>query len=88
MVHEYRAGLEVDHFDEAADREAGRFVDCPTLIAWSVHDDLEALYGDPVAVWRPWTRGPLSGARIDSGHHMAEEAPEELASALTAFLST
>jgi haloacetate dehalogenase len=88
MVHEYRAGFEVDRHDEAADRSAGRFVRCPVLIAWSAHDDLEDLYGDPVAVWRPWTLGPLSGARIDSGHHMAEEAPDELAGALVAFLGT
>ena len=86
MVHEYRAGFEVDRFDEAADRAAERFVHCPTLIVWSARDDLEELYGDPVAVWRSWTRGPLSGARIDSGHHMAEEAPEALAAALVAFL--
>jgi haloacetate dehalogenase len=87
MVHEYRAGFEVDRHDEAADRAAGRFVQCPVLCAWSIHDDLEDLYGDPLAVWRPWVDGPLSGVRIDSGHHMAEEAPEELAAALTAFLS-
>ena len=28
------------------------------------------------------------GGRIDSGHHMAEEAPEELAAALVLFLAT
>jgi haloacetate dehalogenase len=87
MVHEYRAGVEVDRFDEAADRAAGRFVSCPTLIAWSLQDDLEELYGDPLAVWRPWVDGPLHGVAIDSGHHMAEEAPTELAAALLAFLS-
>jgi haloacetate dehalogenase len=86
MVEEYRAGFEIDRFDEAADRDAGRLVSCPTLIAWSARDDLEELYGDPVAVWRPWVDGPLSGVRIDSGHHMAEEAPEEVASALVQFL--
>lgn len=59
---------------------------CPTLFAWSVRDDMEALYGDPLAVWRPWIAGPLSGARIDSGHHLAEEAPEQLAGVLAEFL--
>jgi haloacetate dehalogenase len=88
MVHEYRAGFEVDRHDEAADRAAGRFVSCPTLIAWSLQDDLEDLYGDPVAVWRPWMTGPLHGAAIDSGHHMAEEAPAELADILIKFLRT
>jgi haloacetate dehalogenase len=86
MVEEYRAGFEVDRYDEAADRAAERFVRCPVLIAWSARDDLEDLYGDPVGVWRPWTLGPLKGVRIDSGHHMAEEAPAELASALVDFL--
>ncbi|HET6547620.1 MAG TPA: alpha/beta fold hydrolase [Solirubrobacter sp.] len=87
MVADYRAGWEVDRFDEAADRAAGRLVRCPTLFAWSARDDMEELYGDPLAVWRPWISAPLSGARIDSGHHMAEEAPEELAAELARFLS-
>ena len=88
MVAEYRAGLEIDRYDEAADRAAGRFVRCPTKVVWSARDDLEDLYGDPVAVWRPWVDGPLSGARIDSGHHMAEEAPDSVAAVLTEFLWT
>ena len=87
MVSDYRTGLGVDRADEEADRAAGRRVECPTLVAWSLHDDLEELYGDPVAVWRPWIAASVSGARIDSGHHMAEEAPEQLASELVAFLS-
>ena len=56
------------------------------LLLWSVHDDLEQLYGDPVEVWRPWA-DDLRGGRIDSGHHMAEEAPEQLAEALRGFLA-
>ena len=86
MVNEYRAGLNVDRHHEAADRAAGRLVTCPTLVGWSLQDDLEELHGDPVAIWRTWATGPLQGVRIDSGHHMAEEAPEEVAVALTAFL--
>jgi haloacetate dehalogenase len=88
MVAEYRAGLEIDRFDEAADRSAGRRVACPTLFAWSIHDDMEELYGDPLAIWQMWVDGPLTGARIDSGHHMAEEAPSELAEAISEFLWT
>ena len=41
--------------------------------------------------WRsgaPGSTAPLRGARIDSGHHMAEEAPEQLADVLTEFLWT
>jgi haloacetate dehalogenase len=84
MVEDYRAGLTVDRAHDDADRAAGRRVSCPTLVAWSVHDDLEELWGDPVAIWRSWA-DDVRGARIDSGHHMAEEAPEQLAAVLRDF---
>ncbi|CAN5519814.1 hypothetical protein BH23ACT9_BH23ACT9_23050 [soil metagenome] len=75
MLEDYRAGLGVDRADEEADRAAGRAVQAPTLLLWSARDDMEALYGDPLAVWRSWAPD-LRGARVDSGHHMAEDAPE------------
>jgi haloacetate dehalogenase len=86
MVAEYRAGIEVDRHHEEADFAAGMRVECPTLVGWSEHDDLEDLYGDPLAIWRSWVTGPLSGVKIASGHHMAEEAPEELATAIAGFV--
>ena len=61
MVADYRAGVHVDRDHEAADRAAGRRVTCPTLFAWSVHDDMEELYGDPLAIWRAWVDGPAAG---------------------------
>ncbi|MET0522171.1 MAG: alpha/beta fold hydrolase [Jiangellaceae bacterium] len=39
-----------------------------------------------LAVWAPWTT-ELDGGRIDSGHHMAEEAPAELTRRLAEFLA-
>ena len=75
MLEDYRAGLGIDRAHDDADRAAGRTVRCPTLVAWSAHDDLEDLYGDVLGVWRPWA-ADLRGAVIDSGHHMAEQAPE------------
>ncbi len=86
MIEDYRAGLTVDRAADDADRAAGRQVSCPTLVAWSTRDDMEELYGDVLAVWRPWVSGPLHGGRVDSGHHMAEEAPQELAALLVPFL--
>ena len=43
------------------------------------------LYGDPAAIWRTWA-DTVTTAEIDSGHHMAEEVPEELATAIASFL--
>ena len=48
---------------------------------------MEELYGDPVSVWRDWLADLRGGVPIDSGHHLAEEAPDELAAAIRAFLS-
>jgi haloacetate dehalogenase len=86
MCEDYRAGLTVDRAADDADRAAGRRLTCRTLAAWSIHDDQEELYGDPLAVWRLWA-DDVRGARIDSGHHMAEEAPEQLAATLRDFLA-
>jgi haloacetate dehalogenase len=57
------------------------------LVLWSSRDDLEELFGDPRPIWQAWTADLRGGGRIDSGHHMAEEAPEQLASALAEFLA-
>lgn len=85
MVEDYRAGLGIDREHDAEDRKKGKKVTCPTLALWSLKDDLEDLYGDVLKVWRPWA-SDLGGGGINSGHHMAEEAPEELALKLQAFL--
>jgi haloacetate dehalogenase len=47
---------------------------------------MEDLYGDLVPLWEPWVAGPITRARIDSGHHMAEENPAQLAQVLADFL--
>ncbi|MGC4955866.1 alpha/beta fold hydrolase [Actinomadura citrea] len=85
MLEEYRAGLGIDRRHDEEDRRAGRRVRCPTLVLWSARDDLEDLYGDPVRIWRAWA-DDVRGSPIDSGHHMAEEAPESVAGAIGAFL--
>ncbi|MCK8681229.1 alpha/beta fold hydrolase [Streptomyces lichenis] len=86
MLEDYRAGLTVDRRHEEDDRAAGVRIRCPALALWSLRDDLEDLYGDPLRIWRQWAPD-VRGHGIDSGHHMAEEAPEALASALAAFFA-
>ncbi|MFI0848939.1 alpha/beta fold hydrolase [Mesorhizobium sp. IMUNJ 23232] len=86
MLEDYRAGLGIDRRHDEEDRRAGRKVQCPTLALWSLRDDLERLYGDVLGVWESWTTR-LEGRGIDCGHHMAEEAPAELANELLRFLA-
>jgi haloacetate dehalogenase len=86
MLEDYRAGLTIDAADEEADREAGRRLSMPLLAVWSEHQDLDDLGGDPVAVWREWA-DDVRGASVPSSHHMAEEAPEQLAALLREFFA-
>ena len=48
---------------------------------------MEDLYGDPLAIWRDWAVD-VTGHPIESGHHMAEENPDDLVEALAAFVPT
>lgn len=86
MLEDYRAGLGIDADHERADRAAGRRVRQPLLVLWSTRDDLEDLYGDPLIIWQNWAAN-VTGRGIDSGHHVAEQAPDELSEALTDFLT-
>ena len=85
MLEDYRAGLGIDVAHDRDDLARGRTIGCPTLVAWSIRDDMEDLYGDLVPLWQPWVSAPITRARIDSGHHMAEENPGQLASVISAF---
>jgi haloacetate dehalogenase len=86
MLEDYRAGLTVDREHEEADRAAGRRIGCPLLLVWALRDDLQDLYDDPLAIWRSWATD-VRERGIDSGHHVAEEAPDELAAALRDFFA-
>lgn len=85
MLEDYRAGLGIDRQHELDDRAAGRRVTCPLLVLDSRHDDLRDLYPDLDDIWAKWA-ADLSTGTIDSGHHMAEEAPEQVAAAVIGFL--
>jgi len=86
MLEDYRAGLGPDRAADEADRAAGHRITCPTLMLWSSRDDLADLHGDVLGIWKLWTT-ELSGGPIDSGHHVAEDAPDELAARLADFLA-
>ncbi len=86
MCEDYRAGLRIDRAHEEADRAAGRQIACPMLLLAATQDHLD-IHGDPEAIWRPWVAGKLHSAPIQSGHHQAEQAPDELAQALREFLA-
>jgi haloacetate dehalogenase len=81
MCEDYRAGLGPDYRHDEADRHAGRRINFPVRVLWATRDDMADLYGDVLAGWRGWA-DDLRGGPVESGHHIAEEAPGELVRAL------
>lgn len=81
MLEDYRAGIGVDRAADDEDRTRERRVACPTLVAWSAHDDMQDLYGDLVEIWESWA-ADVRGREIDSGHHLAEDNPTAVAAAI------
>jgi haloacetate dehalogenase len=87
MCEDYRAGLLVDRDADDDDRASGRQIRQRLLVLWGTKDDVATLYDDDIlGVWRAWA--PLiEGSAIESGHHIAEEAPDALADALIGFFT-
>lgn len=84
MLEDYRAGLGLGRVHDETDRAAGRRLACPTLVVWATRDDPEPLYDDLPAIWRAWA-DDFRVQSLDCGHHMAEDAPDELAATLLDF---
>jgi len=84
MCEDYRAGIGIDCELDAADRQAGRRIQCPVLVLWGARAKLQAWY-DTLAQWREWADN-VQGGSLDCGHYLAEERPQEtLAQFLTFF---
>jgi haloacetate dehalogenase len=84
MCEDYRAGATYDFDLDRADRAAGRRIACPLLVLWGGRNDLEELFGDPLAVWGEWA-DDVRGRALDCGHYLPEEAPDETYDELRRF---
>lgn len=86
MCEDYRAGAGLDRAADEVDRAAGKTIACPVHVLASA-GYLQRDGGAPALdVWRRSFAPEATGAVIDSGHFMAEEAPAETEASLLAFL--
>jgi haloacetate dehalogenase len=100
---DYRAGRTADLAHDEADRAAGTKITCPMLAIWggartiesprwplatlaSAAGGIPAETAGPLATWQEWATD-VRGFAIDSGHFLAEEAPEATAKALIEFFT-
>jgi haloacetate dehalogenase len=84
VCEDYRSGIFVDRPLDAADREAGRRLACPTLVLWGSEYLGKGAVG-PLDVWKEWCVD-VRGQEIRSGHFLAEENPDETLAAVLPFL--
>jgi len=79
---DYRAAASIDLEHDEADMH--RRVECPLLALWGAKGLMERHF-DVLATWRERCRD-VRGRALPCGHFLPEEAPEETAAALGAFL--
>ena len=77
MCEDYRAAASIDLQHDRASRQAGVKVQCPMLSLWGAKGKIGAWY-DPLAVWSDYCAETVIGGPVQSGHYLAEEAPEEV----------
>jgi haloacetate dehalogenase len=84
ICEDYRAGATIDFAHDMEDRGRRRIA-CPLLALWGRRGKVHEWYDVP-AVWRDWA-DDVRDSPIDSGHFLAEEAPEPTYRALRGFLA-
>lgn len=82
---DYRAAATIDLVHDDASFQAGERIQCPALALWG-RDGFVGRHYDVLAVWRRYATN-VRGTSVPSGHFLAEEAPDETASALREFLA-
>ena len=83
FCEDFRAGEGADKEALLADKNAGKKIIVPTLVLWSAaHFPAQPSLLD---AWRDWA-SDVRGEAIDSGHYLAEEAPDAVLKALDGFL--
>ncbi|WP_338663519.1 alpha/beta hydrolase [Pararoseomonas sp. SCSIO 73927] len=85
ICEDYRAATGIDLEHDRASRAEGVRVRCPMLVLWGSKGKIGKWY-EPLKLWRDYADGTIEGGPVNSGHYLAEEAPEEVLATLEGFL--
>jgi len=83
MCEDYRAAATIDLEHDAADFD--RQILCPLMVLWGNRNPIWERF-DNLEVWRRFAMTVI-GCAIQSGHYLAEEAPNEVVAKLLPFLA-
>jgi len=76
MCEDYRASAGIDLEHDRADQAAGRRLTMPLRVLWGAQGVVGRCF-DVLRLWRD-VAADVSGAALQSGHYIAEEAPDAL----------
>jgi len=85
ICEDYRAAATIDLVHDRESRAKGEKIRCPLLALWGAKGKVGEWY-DVLSIWRDYAAGEVTGGPVDSGHYLAEEAPEEVLAWLKRFL--
>ena len=86
MCADYRAGATTDRKIDEADKLRRRKIGAPLKFVWS-EGGFPSKAGDPLSIWRHWSRDVVGECVPDCGHFMMEENPDGFLSACAGFLT-
>jgi haloacetate dehalogenase len=86
MCEDYRAGATIDRELDDADRGQNTIA-CPVRALWGGAGALPFFYEDPLELWRPFAPQATGRAVEGASHFLVEDAPDEVAEDLVAFLT-
>ena len=87
MCEDYRAAATIDLEHDRTSRVQGQKIQCPLMVLWGANGKIGGWY-DPLDLWRQYASSDVTGAPVQSGHYLAEEAPEEVLIHLDRFLAS
>jgi len=85
FCEDYRAGATIDRRQDEADLAAGKRFSSPMLLVCG-GSYLAGGLASSLQAWQESFAAEVTGAEVDSGHFVAEEAPEEVLAAVVPFL--
>jgi haloacetate dehalogenase len=88
ICEDYRACAGIDLDMDTKDFEAGRKVDCPSLILWGATGGVgRNSKPGPGEIWQRYASNIVAAKTVPSGHYLSEEAPVETTAALREFFT-
>jgi haloacetate dehalogenase len=85
VCEDYRAAATLDFEMDRADLEAGRKIQCPTLVTWGQQSHTEKMF-DARTAWPLYAANIVKFCPLPCGHYPAEQVPDDAYRELSAFL--